>query len=75
MHLMYEIWSKRQGWLSQKIILIHDNARPHRVELIQTLLKDFHWEQFEHYLYLLYLVPSECYLFPQLIKELGGQCF
>ncbi len=30
MHLRNAIWSKRWGLLSQKVVLIHDSARPHR---------------------------------------------
>ncbi len=48
MHLRNVIWSERLGLLLQKVVLIRDNARPHRAQLIQTLLKNFHWEQFEH---------------------------
>ncbi len=42
MHLRNVIWSKRQGLLNQEVILIHDNAHPHRVHMIQILLKGFH---------------------------------
>ncbi len=72
----------------QKVVLIHDNARPHSVQLIKTLLKDFHWEQFKHPLYSLDLVLSDYHLILRLKKvlsnyhlisqlkiELGGQRF
>ncbi len=38
---------KIQGLLSRKVILIRDNAHLHWVQLIETLLKDFNWKQFE----------------------------
>ncbi len=47
-HLKNAMQSRRWGLLSQKVVVIHDNACPHRAQLIQTLMKDFHWEQFEH---------------------------
>ncbi len=56
------IWCKRPELLSQKVVLIYDHACPHKALLIQALLKDFHWEQFEHPLYSLNLAPSD-YLF------------
>ncbi len=48
MHLRNAMWSKRQGLTSQKVVAIHDNAYPHRAQLIQNLFKDFCGEQFEH---------------------------
>ncbi len=48
MHLSNAIWSKRLGLLGQKVVLINSNACPHRMQFIQTILKDFHWEQFTH---------------------------
>ncbi len=44
-----------------------------RIYVDSDLLIDFHWEQFEHPLYLPNSVPSDYHLFPQLKKELGGQ--
>ncbi len=69
------MWFKRRGLLSQKVILIRDNARPYRVHLIQTLPKDFYWEQFKHHPYSRDLPSSDYYLFSQLKKEFGGQRF
>ncbi len=51
------------------------NDPPHRAQLIQMLLKDFHWDQFEHPPYSLNLMPSDYHLFYRLKEELGGQCF
>ncbi len=65
------MWCKRQGLLNQKVVLIHDNAHPHKVQLIPTLLKDFKWEPFEQPPYSLYLVPSNYHLFLRLKEELG----
>ncbi len=67
--------SKRRGLLSQKVILIHDNACTHRVQLILIILTDFCWEQFEQPLYSLDLAPSNYHLFQWLKKEIGRQCF
>ncbi len=64
MYLRIVIWFRSQGLLSQKVVLIHNNAHLHRAQLIQILLKDFHWEQFEHPPYLLDLAPSDYHLFP-----------
>ncbi len=57
------------------MIFIHDNAYPCIAQLIQTLLKDLHWEQFEHRPYSPYLVSSDYHLFPQFKKELEGNVF
>ncbi len=75
MQLRNVIQLSRRGSLSQKIVLIHDNAHPHRVQLIQTLLRDFCWEQLEHSQYSLDLVLNDYYLFRRLKKELQGQRF
>ncbi len=68
-------YSLRDKNCCQKVILIYDSACPHTVQSIQTLLKDFHWEQFKQSPYSLDLMPSDYHLFPQLKKELDGQCF
>ncbi len=75
MHLRNTIQPMRQGLLSQKVVLIHENARPHRVQLIRTLLENFHQKQFKHPPYSSDLVPSDYHLFPLLKKELEGECF
>ncbi len=52
-----------------KVILIYDNARPPTAQLIQPLLKHFHWKWFEHPQYSMDLVPSDYHLFSWLKKE------
>ncbi|UYV73469.1 hypothetical protein LAZ67_10003549 [Cordylochernes scorpioides] len=66
---------KRPGLLSRKVLLVHDNARPHAARTTQTLLENFKWEIFTHPPYSLDLAPSDFHLFPALKLHLGGKHF
>ncbi len=75
MRLRTAIKNKRPGKLSKKIFLIHDNARPHTANIVQTLLADFKWEVFAHPPHSPDLAPSDFHLFPGLHCHLGGEKF
>ncbi len=64
MHLRNAIQSERRKLLSQKVVLIWNDACSHKAHLIQTLMKDFHRENFKQLPYSPDLVPSDCHLFP-----------
>ncbi|UYV65927.1 hypothetical protein LAZ67_3005901, partial [Cordylochernes scorpioides] len=66
---------KRPGLLSRKVLLVHDNARPHAARMTQTLLENFKWEIFTHPPYSPDLAPSDFHLFPALKLHLGGKHF
>lgn len=66
---------KRPGLLSRKVLLVHDNARPHAARTTQTLLENFKWEIFAHPPYSPDLAPSDFHLFPALKLHLGGKHF
>ncbi|UYV71313.1 hypothetical protein LAZ67_8002588, partial [Cordylochernes scorpioides] len=66
---------KRPGLLSRKVLLVHDNARPHAARTTQTLLENFKWEIFTHPPYSPELAPSDFHLFPALKLHLGGKHF
>ncbi|UYV63884.1 hypothetical protein LAZ67_2005884 [Cordylochernes scorpioides] len=55
---------KRLGLLSRKVLLVHDNARPHAARTTQTLLENLKWEIFTHPPYSPDLAPSDFHLFP-----------
>lgn len=69
------IQNKRRGKLSKKVILFHDNARPHSARQTRDLLDRFKWEIFGHPPYSPDLAPSDFHLFPQLKNHLGGKRF
>lgn len=69
------IKNKRKGLLSKKVLLLHDNARPHTANLTKSLLQDFKWDVFDHPAYSPDLAPSDYYLFCHLKKFLGGKKF
>ncbi|GBL88577.1 hypothetical protein AVEN_195591-1 [Araneus ventricosus] len=58
--------------LSQGIVLLHDNARPHSVAVTQNLIQQFGWEQFDHPPYNLDLAPPDYHLFLNLKRDLEG---
>jgi histone-lysine N-methyltransferase SETMAR len=55
--------------LSQGVVMLHDNARPH------TATAKFGWEQFDHPPYSLDLMPSDFHVFLHLKTFLGGWLF
>ena len=42
------IKSKRPGILSDRIILLHDNVRPHTVNLVRDKVQRFYWKTRQH---------------------------
>ncbi|UYV71032.1 hypothetical protein LAZ67_8001474 [Cordylochernes scorpioides] len=66
---------KHPGPWSRKVLLVHDNARPHAARTTQTLLENFKWEIFTHPTYSPELAPSDFHLFPALKLHLGGKHF
>lgn len=69
------IQNKRRGMLSSKILLIHDNARPHTANVTREVLESFKWELFPHPPYSPDLAPSDFHLFPAMKKWLAMQRF
>ncbi|UYV63239.1 hypothetical protein LAZ67_2003519 [Cordylochernes scorpioides] len=66
---------KRPGLLSRKLLLVHDNARPHAARTTQTLLENCKWKIFTHPLHSPDLAPSDFHLFPALKLHSGGKHF
>ncbi|GBO06188.1 Mariner Mos1 transposase [Araneus ventricosus] len=69
------IQNRSRGMLSQSIVLLHDNARPHSAGVTQNLIQQFSWERFDHPPYRPDLAPSEYHLFLNLKRDFGGRCF
>ena len=69
------IQNKRRGMLSQGIVLLHDNARPHAGGATQTLIQQLRWKQFDDPPYSTDLAPSDYHLFLHMKRELGGKRF
>jgi len=69
------IQNKRCGMLSQGVVMIHDNARPHTAAAMQNLITTFGWEQFDHPPYSPDLAPSDFHLLLHLKSFLAGLQF
>jgi hypothetical protein len=61
--------------LSQGVVMLHDNARPHTASATQDLITTFGWEQFDHPPYSPDLAPSDFHVFLHLKTFLGGWWF
>ncbi|KAJ4436885.1 hypothetical protein ANN_17017 [Periplaneta americana] len=66
------IQNKRRGMLTDGVVLLHDNARPHTARDTQNLISKFGWKQIYHPPYSPDLDLSGFHLFLHLKKFLGG---
>lgn len=73
--LRVAIKNKRRGRLSNGVILLHDNARPHVADVVKTQLLQFKWETLTHPPYSPDLSPCDFHIFGSLKKHLRGTRF
>lgn len=59
----------------RKVILLHDNARPHTAALTREKLEQLGWETLDHPPYSPDLSPCDFHMFGPLKEALGGQRF
>lgn len=69
------IKNKRPGMLTEGVILLHDNARPHTANIITSQIARMRWEVLEHPPYSPDLSPCDFHVFGPLKKALKGQRF
>jgi len=69
------IRTKRKGMLTQGVILLHDNARPHTARLTLETVEQLGLEVLLHPPYSPDLAPSDYHLFGLMKKMLVGQKF
>ncbi|KAG5319831.1 MOS1T transposase, partial [Pseudoatta argentina] len=68
---------KRKGFLAihDKVILLHDNARPHVAKPVKTYLETLKWEVLIHSLYSPDIAPSDFHLFRSMAHGLADRRF
>jgi len=69
------IRSKRRGRLTQGVLLLHDNARPHTTHLTINTILQLNWEVLKHPAYSPDLAPSDFHLFGPLKNALRCRRF
>ena len=69
------IHTKRRGLLTKKVLLMHDNARPHTAGWTVKTINRLGFEVLEHPAYSPDLAPSDYYLFGSLKNALRGRRF
>ncbi|EFN88884.1 Histone-lysine N-methyltransferase SETMAR, partial [Harpegnathos saltator] len=71
------IEEKRPEWVNRhsKLILQHDNAKPHTAEVVKRYLDGQDWEVLLHPPYSLDIAPSDYYLFRTMQSDLMGERF
>ena len=67
--------TKRQGLLSKKVLLLHDNARPHTVNQTVETINHLGFEVLEHPAYSPDLAPPDYHLFGPLKNALRSRRF
>ncbi|KAG5316619.1 MOS1T transposase, partial [Pseudoatta argentina] len=58
-----------------KVILLHDNARPHVAKPVKTYLETLKWEVLPHQLYSPDIAPSDVHLFRSMAHGLADRRF
>ena len=66
---------RRRDLLTEGVILLHDNARPHLKTCVVEMLAKWEWEVLTHPLYTPDLSPCDFFLFAAIKKELRGRRF
>jgi len=66
---------KRPQMSDKRVLLLHDNARPHTAHATVNLLERWGWEILEHPPYSPELAPSDFHLFPNMKKHLRAKRF
>ncbi|GFO33140.1 histone-lysine N-methyltransferase SETMAR [Plakobranchus ocellatus] len=69
------IHRKRPRLLRRGVVLQHNNATPHSVNLTQQWLQRYSWEILPHPAHSPDLAPSDFHLFGPLKRHLGGMAF
>jgi len=67
--------NKRLEMLTNGVVLLHDNARPHTAPRTNALIRLFKWEIFYHAPYSPDLAPSDYHLFTKMKVWLATQRF
>lgn len=77
MRLKQALAQKRPEWkgLHEKIILLHDNARPHVAVPVKNYLEGINWDILPHPPYSPDIAPSDYYLFRSMQSALSEQRF
>jgi histone-lysine N-methyltransferase SETMAR len=73
--LKLAIRSKRRELLSKRVLLLHDNARPHTTVHTVDTLRARKFDVLKHPPYCPELAPSDFYLFGPMKEHLRGQKF
>jgi hypothetical protein len=61
--------------LGRGVLLLHDNARPHKARTTQERIQELQWELLELPPHSPVLALSDFYMFGPLRNNLGGRCF
>ena len=63
---------KRQEMIDRKPLILHDNASPHKSNVVKELLESYQWKVLDHPPYFPDLSPPDFDLFPKLKEPLRG---
>jgi [histone H3]-lysine36 N-dimethyltransferase SETMAR len=77
MKVNHELLTKRPEWAKRhdKVILLHDNARPHVAKPIKDIISGLKWEVLPHPPYSPDIAPSDYHLFRSMAHGMSEQHF
>lgn len=70
-----DIIKAKYQYRREKVILLHDNARPHTANITKTTLQELDWEVLPHPPYSPDLAPTDFHLFRSLSNHMKGITF
>ncbi|GFS66317.1 histone-lysine N-methyltransferase SETMAR [Trichonephila clavipes] len=73
--LRRSIQNKKTALLTESVVLLHDNARPHVSRVTQMELDKFKWDTLDHPPYSTNMLPCDFHVFGSLKKHLKGKRF
>lgn len=75
LHRVNEAFQQKRPNRRGKVILLHDNARPHVAQVVKAAIEELDWEVLQHPPYSPDLAPTDYHLFRSMSNQIRGVTF